>query len=478
MLTVQQTLSAGDFEIVQTKGMLSRAAINTSSTGSVWLAGILEDETGAAEVRAWPSAYSEYASVLTPHCVIQTTVRVEHPDERPTCLVIQDVAGVAPQDADALAVAVEKRHAEDGSDSTTPADKGISNLAPKAVARRGTVQGEVHLLRLPIWCAGRTTRPASDEWREVGSLYRGTVSVLEPLGPLVVRDCLLVMHLADLYREHGQTVPLSLGEAALAQAYGDKGGSQRELVKDSLMRLKVTAFHHRYRLRGADGERHDAEITWSILDQVATTTLSGGVGWVKLSDALVRFIENGQFTSLDSPCLHELVRRSDQAAHLWMFLQSESNLGKGREYLLFSAPEGEPSVIRDTPAISDLLQLTRARRRDVVREVRQAARIVCETDRAYQIDVKAARGRGMWKLVVTRNAKQQDRYQETRQLGTGGRAGWVLGDAQLGTGGRATSHDSPAEQPISTTYRLYTVNNLPLRDTPRATGFAPTTDRR
>ena len=247
--------------------------------------------------------------------------------------------------------------------------------------------------------------------REVGSLYRGTVSVLEPLGPLVVRARLLVMHLAEPLSRHGKPCA-EPGEAHLQTGAQGQRRFPERAVKDSLMRLRLWPIITRYRRPGVGRRRHSAEITWSILARSCHDD-SERRRWLGESLSTRVAHRNGQFTSTRR-AFTNVVRRSDQAAHLRMF-QSDPTLARGASTSCSRRlPEGEPSVIRDTPAISDLLQLTRARRRDVVREVRQAARIRLRNGPRLPIRrVKAARGRGMWKLVVTRNAQSSRIYQET-----------------------------------------------------------------
>jgi hypothetical protein len=321
-------------------------------------------------------------------------------------------------------------------------DTGAPDVAQ---VRSTTTSMETHLLRLPIWSPSRSKLDASNEWRLVGSLYHENVYVLEPLGSLVVRDLLVLIHIIEGYRENGQYVPISLGAAALAAGHRTKGGRQRQWIEESLTRMKATVFRHCYRFK----DEFRGRVEWSILDRTSTTTLGGGLGVVKVSDDLVRFIENDRFTLLDKQCLQALVGRNDCAARWWLFLEGESKLAGGRDYLLYSAPEGCPPELRDTPAVTDLLRMHRQRRRDARRDVEKAAGVICDVDSAYDIQVMDAVGRNTYKARVTRDDRKQDRYSGTRGVGTGGRAGWVLGDAQVGTGGRASPPDLASKMALS-----------------------------
>ena len=266
-------------------------------------------------------------------------------------------------------------------------------------------------------------------WRTTGSLYGQPFRVLEPRGPLTVRDALGLAHLIRRWADSGypedRRVRASENEAVGWFGYSTTGGRQRELLRDAMGRLRATTFQSSSRVEGG---RSDT-LTWGLIDY-ARTPRTGPEGRVSvtLSEPLAYLVRIGSVAYLDAPTFAALVAEDEYAARLWVFLEAE---GLPWRWSLYSAPEGEPAAERDTPAIADLLRISGwERRRDVARRVTQAARAIERVDSRYRLSVtRAPRGRGMWTLHAG------------ARVGTAGRAleagGGVLRDAREGTAGRA-----------------------------------------
>ena len=295
-------------------------------------------------------------------------------------------------------------------------------------ANPATVALETTLARAPVFSASSVRQGLQLElglWRTTGSLYGHPFRVLEPNGPLTVRDALGLSHLIRRWADSGypesRRVLASENEAVGWFGYSTTGGRQRGLLRESLGRLRATTFQSSSRVQAG---RSDTLI-WGLLDY-ARTPRTGPEGRVSvtLSEPLSYLVRAGGMTYLDGPTFAALVAEDELAARLWVFLESEQ---LPRRYRLYSAPEGEPEAERDTPAIASLLRLSGwTERRGVARRVRQAAQVLERVDSRYRLAVEPApRQRGMWTL----NAGAR--------VGTAGRQTGVLRDTQPGTAGHA-----------------------------------------
>jgi hypothetical protein len=287
---------------------------------------------------------------------------------------------------------------------------------------------------------------------DAGTLYRHPFRVLEPRGPLTVRDALLLAHLVRRYHEDGQPahrrVAFSLAEATGWLGYSAAGYRQRRLIRVALMRMRSTTYESVTRLRGGGY----GTLAWGLIDLGATAPTVGGLrGAVTLSEPLAAMVATGELAYLESDTFRRLVERDEYAARLWVFLEGEAGprTRAGWRWRVFSAPEGEPPAERDTPAVADLLRVADwDRRRDVARRVRQAAAVLEAEDPRYSLTVTRAAGRrtrGMWTLYASWTAALPGRAPAALLAAGGGDSqsrllaegdaetrGGVLRDAQKG----------------------------------------------
>lgn len=341
-----------------------------------------------------------------------------------------------------------------GSGSVTVSEAAGATLVPvsdraAALARMpDTVALERHLARSPIWTGSRDAVRQLAFWRHVGSLYGRPFRLLTPMGPLTVRDALLLSHLTRRFADDGfpadRRVRFSLTEGARWLGYSSEGGAQRQRVRDALGRLRASTFEHLARF--ADG--HQETLTWGILDLGRTTTRDGGRGMAVFSEPLAQLIREGSLTYLDAPTFRELVERDELAARLWMFLETE-DYGRPWRLSLYSAPEGEPEAERDTPAIADLLAVSHwQERRQVARRVREAAAIVTAQDPRYSLAVERAKGQGMWNLTIVyaADATMLPAGKRGRKGGTPGHAEGVTAGTPGGNSGHAGGYSGARDR--------------------------------
>jgi Replication initiator protein A len=304
-------------------------------------------------------------------------------------------------------------------------------VSPKAVQlayMEAAVAMETNLARAPIFSGGRHRGHLQLSLERVGSLYGRPFNVLEPKGPLTVQDAQLLAHLLKRYAEEGfpsdRRVRMSLSEAARASGYKGEGGRQRELVRRAFMRMRATTYQNVVRL--PDGTVKS--LTWGLIDWAATYEPSEETGraLVTLSEPLVNLIQAGSLVYLQEDVFAELVRRDEYGARLWVFLESES-LSSPRDYLLFSAPEGEPERERDTPAIADLLRIDWSRRRKVKDRIAEAAQVIREEDPLYTLSVEKAYGKGMWKLRAKKAVPPKGYYEGRNRVPPGAQPGTPRG---------------------------------------------------
>lgn len=327
------------------------------------------------------------------------------------------------------ATATASGAAHDASVSTVPVSEGARRLV---VQGPDTVALEQTLARAPLFAASTVRHGLQLElglWRTTGSLYGQPFRVLEPRGPLTVRDALGLAHLLRRWADSGypedRRVRASENEAVGWFGYSTPGGRQRELLREAMGRLRATTFQSASRVEAGRSET----LTWGLIDY-ARTPRTGPEGRVSvtISEPLAYLVRVGRLAYLDAPTFAALVTEDELAARLWVFLEAEELPWR---WSLYSAPEGQPPAERDTPAIADLLRISGwERRRDVARRVTQAARAVERVDPRYRLSVaRAPKGRGMWTLHAS------------ARVGTAGRAigpgGQVLRDAPEGTAGRA-----------------------------------------
>ena len=313
----------------------------------------------------------------------------------------------------------------------------VSEAARLLAVMTDVIAMETNLARAPIWVSGRSRGPVQLSLERMGFLYGRPFNVLEPQGPLTVQDAALLAHLIKRYAEDGfpadRRIRMSLSEAARAAGYRHVGGRQRDLVRRAFARMRATTYQHT--ALWPDGTQRS--LTWGLIDWAATwePTEAAGRALVTLSEPLVALVRAGSLVYLQEDLFAELLRRDEYAARLWIFLESET-LSAPRDYLLFSAKEGEPERERHTPAIADLLRLADwNRRRKVKDRVQKAAEAVAEVDPHYSLRVVRAEGKGMWKLQVRRGRGPAD---ESLEGGTSrGATGYFRGRDRVLPGAEA-----------------------------------------
>ncbi len=273
----------------------------------------------------------------------------------------------------------------------------------------------------------------------VGSLHYKPFNVLEPKGPLTIRDALLLAHITKRYAESGcppdRWVRLSLNEAARCAGFHGTGGKQRSYVRAAHARMRATTYQHT--ARDADGNLHS--LTWGPVDIARTFEPRAddaddeGRASVKLSETYAELVRGGALAYLNAETFATLVETDEYAARLWMFLETES-LPRRWRYALFSAPEGEPERERDTPAIADLLRLGhwKTPRRRIAARVKQAAAVLARIDPRYTVTVEHAKERTMWNLIALRKTALSPPVDNSQ--GSGGHSGTLPGTPGYATG--------------------------------------------
>lgn len=329
-----------------------------------------------------------------------------------------------------VAVAVDL----EASDVATPPAVSPGALA---LARMGpdTVALEQTLARAPLFAPSTMRHGLQLElglWRETGSLYGRPFRVLEPRGPLTPRDALGLAHIIRRWADDGypedRRVRASENEAVGWFGYSATGGRQRGLLRDAMARLRATTFESASRVEAG---RSDTLI-WGLLDyaRMPRTGPEGRVS-VTLSEPLSYLVRTGKVAYLSAPTFAALVADDELAARLWVFLEAEDVPWR---WSLYSAPEGQPDVMRDTPAIADLLRISGwEQRRAVANRVREAVRVIGRHDPRYRLTLsKSPKGRGMWTL----EAGSRVGTPGNARVGTPGNAG-VLRATERGTAGNA-----------------------------------------
>ena len=299
----------------------------------------------------------------------------------------------------------------------------VSETTEKLAQWAGMLALETSMVRLPAFAPTHARGPVQLSLETSGYLYGQPFNLLQSAGPMTVKDALMLANISKRFVETGSPrhdlVRFTLGEGTrwanykLKRGQRSVGGRQRSMVKDALRRMRGTSWQAAQ--RDEDGTLHT--LGWGPVDQYWTREPkdTDGLATVKLNEIFARQIRRGEITYLWGDTLAALEKRDDVAAILWMFLESERRLSRPRSYHLFSAPEGEPERVRDTPAIADLLRLHWAERRTVAHRVKKAARVIAEVDPRYSARVGRAKEKTMWTLTVTR-AKDPEPWK--KQLGT------------------------------------------------------------
>lgn len=270
----------------------------------------------------------------------------------------------------------------------------------EALLRMGsaTLGHETNLLRAPLW--GDRSRPLQLDLIAPSILYgRGFQQVAG--AALTLSDQRLYAELTDRYVRAGcpdsRRVAISLGEAARVLGHASLGGVTRQLVRESLIRLRSATVESA--LRDPDG--HEEVMGWGLIDWYRTTTRGEGSGAVAISEQVAYLLKRGSVTFLHAPTWDAIADQDELAARLWSFFEAE-NLVSSRRYQLFAAPPGSVAEERNLPAIAELLRLNWASRAQVAKRVRRAVAVIAVTDTRYQVTLVKGKRPGMWRVEATR----------------------------------------------------------------------------
>jgi len=301
---------------------------------------------------------------------------------------------------------------------------------------------------LSLWREdGLTVRPAKDNYLLSNFLLRSSVFVANPgrhtldappvlpIRPkpgtrggiltaertLAVRDLLLLGHVFQVFHRLGcpedAFVPLTTKEAALAMGYPRVGGRQYRQARNAVDRLVHTllvwtewwpdgmAFWRRFRIVG--GDAGIANLRTGLMERTG----------LFLSPDGLEIAQHTALTSLRQETARALVTRSEHAARLWLFLESEHIPGDGFDYHLFRASPGdEPAVTNAQTYIAEVLGMDHWRER---KRVAQDLRAVIDTIHAvdgerWQLRLDTSSKTGMYTLHVQRHRRPRP------ELSTGG----------------------------------------------------------
>jgi len=277
-----------------------------------------------------------------------------------------------------------------------PVSAALRRLGPR------TLGHETNLARAPLWDA--RARPVQlslvaptvlygQQFRQVAGA-RLTVTDQRLFAELTTRfvrdDC-----------PETRRVPFSLGEAARLLGHESLGGKQRQIVKQSLARMRSVTVESA--LRSPDG--HETVIGWGLIDRYLTTTRGGGRGSAKLSEEVAALLRAGSVTYLHAPTWDAIAAADEIAGRLWAFLEAE-NLGSGWRYQLFAAAPDGIAEDRNMPAIAELLRLDWAQRKKVAWRVKQACAVICDIDPRYRLELIKSKAVGMWRLDAARQRRE------------------------------------------------------------------------
>ena len=338
-------------------------------------------------------------------------------------------------------------HGESGDDlaTTAPAPvEAVEQVAAEAVADMDAERDRVErarlsravglpaaLVRYPVFAPTGSRGPVQLSFVFAGYVHGQKFNVLEPQGPMTVRDALLLAHVTRRYRQAGcpsddRWVRMSLNESARCLGYSGTGSKFRGYVRQAHARMRATMYQHT--ARDDAGNLYSA--TWGPIDDARTfeprNAGAEGRASVKLNESYSALVRSGALAYLNEDTFADLVNRDEYAARLWMFLEGET-LGSGWRYSLYSAPEGEPERERDTPAIADLLRMRSWKtRRKVADRVRRACAVIAEVDPAYRLALAHGKGAGMWTLTVEKHDRRKLPQGQDTRGGSPRDAGGVL----------------------------------------------------
>ena len=267
---------------------------------------------------------------------------------------------------------------------------------------------DCHLMRSTAFAPSRQKVSALDEFvcRQVPA-SRG-LCLLQPNGPLTVRDALLYGEITRLYRHscerEDRIVSMSLAKAAVAMGYCSRGGQQRRLARQSLERLTATTLC--WKEAREDHTVH--ELYWHLLDSVSMCRDRDDRGgtFLELSRISAELVDSGYLHYLNSDLCRRLVVADEIAARLWMALECE-RLRQPFHYRVFRTPLGAEPQPSDAMIISELIGLDCWRNRRVaVHRLRGALKVIASIDTGrYEFELYLSKAAGMYTLRVRRHQR-------------------------------------------------------------------------
>lgn len=242
------------------------------------------------------------------------------------------------------------------------------------------------------------------EWEDL-PVHGGTFTIRSSAGPLSPRDSALLAELHSRYVRDGcpdhRRVTVSAADLSRILGHRGVGGWQREIVADSMTRLRALTFRSTVRFVGEDGKPDSKTFVWGLVESAYLSIRGTGRGVVTLSEAVAALLRAGSVTFLHEPTWTRLLDRDEIAARLWTYLEAD-DLTRPRSYALWPAPPGEPARERSMPALADLLRLRDGNRRRVAARIRAACSVIADEDPRYRLEVVRSREPGMWRLEVRR----------------------------------------------------------------------------
>lgn len=288
----------------------------------------------------------------------------------------------------------------------TPTPPVTSLLLSKG---KNTVGHETNLARSPLW---NLRKRAAHSDTVVSPVLYGRPFRQAAGARLTTADQQLFAHLTTMFVRAGcpddRRVPFSLGDAAIALGYDDRGGKQRNLVRQSLARLGSVMLESA--VRHPDG--HETVLGWGLIDSYLISTRGGGKGWVMVSEAVSVLLREGSVTFLHAPTWKAITDEDEVAGRLWSFLESE-NLGPGWRYPLF--PPDDPGMgarAQTMPTISEIVMLRWASRGEIAKRIRQACTVIQAHDRRYRLTITNGKTPGTWILQCSRTCQPAARTGE------------------------------------------------------------------
>ena len=299
---------------------------------------------------------------------------------------------------------------------------------------------DVNLARLPVFSSSQArAEPRVDQIPLVaGHLYDRPVVVAA--GRASNRDAFLLFTFAARFHDLGcpseNRVDFSLAEAARLLGSVAVGGSQRRLVRRSLLRLQTLSIQCLLRTV----EHGEVAFTGGFVDHSVVTSRGRGRGWIQFSALFADWLRDSWKSSVDPGLSLLLITADEYAWRLWLFLECE-RIGTEFTYGVFETGGW-------VPAIADLLRMGDHVRSRALRRLKAALLTIERADPAYRFELTADRVGQHW-LKVRRDRRLRAAVTRNKQ-GMGGQARGQPRSREKGTRGQAVhaQYGEPHRGPI------------------------------